>query len=272
MISEQKAAARELPGFGWWALQGWASLIVGTLVCLGQLSDLGGFAVLLVVLNLALSVMILRYSKTAFVIATVLSINPILWVINGIYVRNRWNDPRVLENKEAQGGAVSHPPEPAIAGTVSRSEGRTAPLASSAEVALAEPASASNIDVLSDEELWARAMAEAESEGRRQGLWAKCFGESGGVEAAAKAAYMAARVTEMKAEIRAEREAIDSKMRAEALERHLARLSEEQRAYEMLPKGTCPNCDALIPVSSVECPKCSANFGRGAAWKVKPLA
>jgi len=34
---------------------------------------------------------LLSYSKTAFLLATFFSLNPILWVINGIYLKNRWN-------------------------------------------------------------------------------------------------------------------------------------------------------------------------------------
>lgn len=33
--------------------------------------------------------------------------------------------------------------------------------------------------------------------------------------------------------------------------------------------GSCPNCNARIPISSHECSHCTAVFGDGAAWKVK---
>jgi hypothetical protein len=35
--------------------------------------------------------------------------------------------------------------------------------------------------------------------------------------------------------------------------------------------GLCPNCEALIPVASSECPMCRACFTESAAWKVKPI-
>lgn len=35
--------------------------------------------------------------------------------------------------------------------------------------------------------------------------------------------------------------------------------------------GRCPGCDATIPLLSEECPKCKAQFGTAAAWKVRPL-
>ncbi len=48
------------------------------------------------------------------------------------------------------------------------------------------------------------------------------------------------------------------------------KLEEEQRAYAMKPKGTCPNCDATIPLDSETCPKCKAVFGPGSAWQIRP--
>jgi hypothetical protein len=62
---------------------------------------------------------------------------------------------------------------------------------------------------------------------------------------------------------RAEREAIERS--------RLSKLAEEQRAYEALPKGKCPNCKAVIPLSAAECPQCRAAFGPESAWKVLPL-
>lgn len=33
--------------------------------------------------------------------------------------------------------------------------------------------------------------------------------------------------------------------------------------------GTCPNCDALINIASLECPNCRASFGSRSAWRVR---
>ena len=181
-----------------------------------------------------------------------------------------------MENKGAE--ATGHGREGAE--HVGRIEQRNEPWASTPVPVAAQavpvkqlPASiAAGTDVQSEEGMWAAAMAEESSANRRQGLWAKCFGESGGVESAAKAAYMAVRVEEMKVEARAAFKAEEDRRRAEELESRLAHLSEEQRAYERLPKGECPNCEGTIPLSAVECPKCGANFGPGSAWKVRPIA
>lgn len=35
--------------------------------------------------------------------------------------------------------------------------------------------------------------------------------------------------------------------------------------------GTCPNCTRTIPLASSECPRCTAVFNEGSAWKVQPL-
>ena len=271
-------SGQERLGFAWWTFQGWASLIVGTLICLSQFKDLGGFAVVLAAVSIGLSVMIIRFSKTAFVIGTVLSINPILWIINGIYIKNRWRDPRLLEN---QG---NNEPQESHTQAAEESAGRvrvagTVPVPATAVTPDAWPThtvgqGSAELEALmpSDEGLWEKGMREAESPDRRQGLWAKCFGESNGVESAAKAAYMAARVTEMKAEIRAEQQKQEALRRAEEEERRLAHVDEAQRAYERLLKGTCPSCAAIIPVASADCPKCKALFGPNSAWSVKPVA
>lgn len=39
---------------------------------------------------------------------------------------------------------------------------------------------------------------------------------------------------------------------------------------EKLPKGQCPNCQNVIPLSSAECKHCGANFDTGSSWRVLP--
>lgn len=48
-----------------------------------------------------------------------------------------------------------------------------------------------------EEELWAIALSEFESDTRRLGLWAKCFSESNGNESEAKAAYLRERARQL---------------------------------------------------------------------------
>ena len=51
-----------------------------------------------------------------------------------------------------------------------------------------------------DEKLWEQASAELNSTNKNEGLWAKCYAESGGDEAKARAQYLSARVSKLKQE------------------------------------------------------------------------
>jgi len=115
-----------------------------------------------------------------------------------------------------------------------------------------------------DEHLWGRALAEFESESRRPGLWARALSESNGNDSLAKARYLRRRHEEL----RAVQEEDEKKIRQAA---YLASLTEEERAYALIPKGTCPGCDAVIPLDSAQCPGCNALFGADSAWSIKPL-
>lgn len=277
MKSNDSDYGQEQRGFTWWTFSGWASLIVGTGMFLSLFKDSGVLAGTLAILNICMSVWIILFSRTAFIVGTIVSLNPLLWIINGIYIKNRWNDPRVLENMPRDLSQAPHPESrhlsthhlsnqiatPVVKAARSTVEARRASIEESSE----EP----HLDSHSDEELWGKAMQEADSSLRRQGLWAKCFGEAKGVESAAKAVYMATRVEEMKLQLRTEHEEREAKRKADELERRIADLDEEQKAYERLPKGICPNCDGIIPLASADCPKCQAYFGPGSAWGVKPL-
>ncbi len=39
---------------------------------------------------------------------------------------------------------------------------------------------------------------------------------------------------------------------------------------DKLPKGQCPNCRKVIPLSSSECKHCGAQFGARSSWRVLP--
>jgi hypothetical protein len=85
--------------FTWWDTWGWLGLILGTLISIPLIQDNTtlGFSILIV--NAILMIMVLNYNKYAFLIATILTFNPLLWVINGIYLKNRWNEPKLNVNK-----------------------------------------------------------------------------------------------------------------------------------------------------------------------------
>jgi hypothetical protein len=44
-----------------------------------------------------------------------------------------------------------------------------------------------------------------------------------------------------------------------------------EQTLEAGPKGTCPNCERVIPLLSETCKYCKANFGEYSSWKVAPI-
>lgn len=126
-----------------------------------------------------------------------------------------------------------------------------------------------------NEDLWAQALAEFDSDQRKTGLWAHSYAEADGNEATAKARYIKTRANALIAESEALLLA-KQKERAEQ-----AQMIEENRlaaiAAKLLsePKGECPNCESIIPVESSNCAKCKAIFktdtGENTNWAVKPL-
>ena len=101
-ISTETAASTKIEkeykkdiGFQWWVVWAWLGLTLGNLYTFFALRDMMGLAVILTVINSVLMVMILRFNKYAFLVATILSLNPLLWIINGIYLKRRWRHSKV---------------------------------------------------------------------------------------------------------------------------------------------------------------------------------
>ena len=82
-------------GFQWWTIWGWLGLTLGNLYTLGTLAEAKELAAILIVINTILMIFVLRFNKYAFLIGTIISLNPLLWIINGIYLKNRWSQPKV---------------------------------------------------------------------------------------------------------------------------------------------------------------------------------
>lgn len=82
-------------GFQWWIISAWLSLILGNIYIIGTLRETLVLAIIFLAINTILLVLVLKFNKYAFLIATILSLNPILWIINGIYLKNRWKHPKV---------------------------------------------------------------------------------------------------------------------------------------------------------------------------------
>lgn len=120
------------------------------------------------------------------------------------------------------------------------------------------------------EDFWANALEEYESSARRPGLYARFFSQSQGNEAVAKASYLKHRVEELTHEHK-QLLLAQEKSELEATQKfNLAKFDEAQRALDLLPKGHCPRCDALVAMSAQECPECPALFGVGSAWQILP--
>ena len=91
-VEEAEKPVEEV-GFIWWQLWAWLGLTLGNFFTWYALQNEVG--IFLIVVNTFLMIAILKFNKYAFLIATILSLNPIAWFINGIYLKNRWNHEKV---------------------------------------------------------------------------------------------------------------------------------------------------------------------------------
>jgi hypothetical protein len=117
-----------------------------------------------------------------------------------------------------------------------------------------------------EEALYARAALEVAKGDIRPGLWAKATAAADGDERKAEARYLGLRVEQLQLQLSAAEEMarVGSPVDAE-------RWPVEEK-YDAL-NGKCPNgyCSEVIPLKSQACPKCGAQFGEGAAWRVLPI-
>lgn len=99
-------------GFQWWVIWGWFGLCAGNLYAVFIVKDMPGIALILIIVNTTLMVMILHFNKYAFLVATVLSLNPVVWIVNGLYLKHRWHHPRVngLQSSSTEEPSESNQP------------------------------------------------------------------------------------------------------------------------------------------------------------------
>jgi len=91
-------------GYTWWKVYSFLFIIPNLLFMVpfwmgffntAEFGISGGFiaaAVITVALMLTWLVYLLSMNKYAFLTATMFSLNPIFWIINGVYLKNRWQD------------------------------------------------------------------------------------------------------------------------------------------------------------------------------------
>lgn len=94
---KNKAEAQEITvGYKWWITSAWLSLTIGNLIILGFYPE--SVYIYALTFNIIINILVLQFNKYAFLLSTVLSLNPLIWIINGLYLKNRWNHQKV--NKE----------------------------------------------------------------------------------------------------------------------------------------------------------------------------
>jgi hypothetical protein len=127
-------------------------------------------------------------------------------------------------------------------------------------------------DAMHDDDMfYEQALDELENQQFVKATWARALAETNGDDAKSKAGYIRLRVAQLKAAEQKANDVAEAERMAKANAVRLARLSEEQRAYELLPKGKCPQCKTIIPSASQTCPKCGADFTHPQGWKVLPI-
>lgn len=245
-------------GFQWWVVWAWLGLTLGNLLVLGQLHNMIGLALFLIVINSVLMIMILRFNKYAFLVATIISLNPILWIVNGIYLKRRWQHPKV--------NIASSKPEPNDEQTVSQD----VPITQQSKILPPLPSKPDEISPSEEEKIYEQAGDEIGSDTLKKGLWAKSLAESDGNEGIAKARYIRSRSQQLLRDLEQQRQNEYGERLQAAEAARQAHLIEQQKAEAAVPKGACPNCSTILPLSATTCPACHADFSGVNSWKPIP--
>ncbi len=170
-------------GFTWWFVWSWISLAIG--VPLAFMTMLGNkwvfTGVFFTLVEITICIYMLKYNRYAFIAGTALTLNPIIWVINGIYVKNRWEHPKVIagsvkQTVKTQNTSKAREPSEVVS-TSTSSAVRTINEPSNSDYAyVANEITSGNID---------------------QGLWTRLFVETDGDENRTRARYIKARIASL---------------------------------------------------------------------------
>ena len=115
---------------------------------------------------------------------------------------------------------------------------------------------------IDEDAIYAAIAKELDTGATDKGLWTRLFAVCDGDENKTKVAYIKQRAERIRA-LEQARIAKIEKLREETAAAEAARLTEEQRAYDLLPKRHCPNCQVIIPLASKVCPTCKGWIGNG---------
>ncbi len=170
-------------GFTWWLVWSWLSLAIGVpLAFMMMLSREWGLTVLFFIpIHITICIYMLKYNRYAFTAGTALTLNPIIWIINGIYVKNRWEHPKVIA------GSVK---KPVKTQNISKAREPSDIVSTSTSSAVKTIKEASNSD-------YARIANEITSGNIDQGLWTRLFVETDGDENRTRARYIKARIASL---------------------------------------------------------------------------
>jgi len=81
---------QECKPYAWGYFQGLITFPATLLIFAGPSADLAIF-IFFAVIYYPLAILTLLRNRWGFLILTILSLNPLMWIINGIYLVNRWN-------------------------------------------------------------------------------------------------------------------------------------------------------------------------------------
>jgi hypothetical protein len=188
-------------GFTWWKLWTWLWLTVGNLsIFLTAIAYQNlPVGILFVCAITVLCYYSLQLNRWAFIALTVFNINPITYIINGIYVYNRWNHSKVI--------AASSDDDKKTSGDKSNSSANENRFPIDVQIDRMSRPDATSRDSIFDKELsdaeeeamYEIAAKELTESTYQKGLWAKCFSEADGEENKAKALYLRRRAEFLKA-------------------------------------------------------------------------
>lgn len=99
MAKDQHEAIKQAKlGFTWWSVWGALGAFSSFLYLMFSIVNGEYFVSFILFLFCIGAYFVLKKNKYAFLVLTICTLNPLLWLINGIYLKNRWNHPTVNKN------------------------------------------------------------------------------------------------------------------------------------------------------------------------------
>lgn len=101
--AQDNVGNEQLLGYRWWLFYSTAFIIIIWLFLFGvwsgffNISEAGVSGDFIAAIGITTAILLtwflslISYNRSAFLLATIFSLNPLLWIGNGIYLRNRWN-------------------------------------------------------------------------------------------------------------------------------------------------------------------------------------